>query len=81
MRINRMLRAWQFGHRRPKIITEADANEIVDSYIVTLFESEDIIDVLLERGYPPRFQNYIKQRMKLAKLCGKKAHAFNETGN
>jgi hypothetical protein len=81
MRINRLLRAWQFGYRRPRIITENDADEIVDSYVVTLLESEDIIDILLERGYPPRFQSYLKERLELAKKQGKRARPFNKTSS
>lgn len=79
MRINRMLRAWQFGYRRPKTIRPEDADEIVDNYIVTLFEAEDILDILLERGYPPRFGKYLKERLKKAKEDGRKPHAFDKS--
>lgn len=77
MRINRLLRAWQQGYRRPRLIKKRDADEIVDSYVVTLLAYEDKIDVLLERGYPPRFRTYLKERMEIAKHSERRATPFH----
>lgn len=80
MRINRMLRAWQQGYRKPHIIRRSDADKIVDSYIVTLIESEKILPTLLQRGYPIEFHEYLYNRLKEAKKNGSKAIPFNQTG-
>lgn len=77
MRINRLLRAWQQGYRRPRLIKKRDADEIVDSYIITLLSYEDKIDLLLDRGYPPRFRIYLKERMEIAKRSGRRATPFH----
>ena len=65
MRINRILRAYEY--HRGGFLSLEQRDRIIDSHISTLKPVEESLHLMLERGYPDDFKEYIVRKVKAAK--------------